>query len=273
MAWTTEQFTLTCERSGVEHLISIGLPVRHGALEHMPVIVCLDAPWTFGTVLDATRIMSMAGEAPEAVVVGVAFADPSMGDYLRQRARWFTPSCWEPPESSGVKGLTAQECGGAEVLLTFVRDQLLPWIDARYPVEGRWLVGHSFSGLFGLRTLFAAPELFDKWLLGSPSIWWDDRMVMALEQQYALDHEDLDADVFISVGEHEEASGFAMVSNAESLLDTLESRRYRSLKLHREVLPGDGHSNCIGSAISKGLRALMGVAQPADSSPDQRSTP
>ncbi len=122
MAWTTTTHSLVCERSGVEHTISIGLPVRHAALDTAPLIVCLDAPWTFGTVLDATRIMSMAGEAPEAIVVGVGFAEDSMGEYLRQRARWLTPTAAHPPPESGVKGVGADGCGGAEMVHGFLRD-------------------------------------------------------------------------------------------------------------------------------------------------------
>ena len=105
MPWPVDEFTMTCPDTGVEHLVSVALPVRHRSLERVPLLLCLDGPWTFGTVTDATRIMSMGGEAPEAAVVGLSFRDPSMGEYLRQRARWYTPTPWVPPEVTGVKGV------------------------------------------------------------------------------------------------------------------------------------------------------------------------
>ncbi len=257
MAWTTTTHSKVCDRSGTEHAISIGLPVRHSKMDEMPLIVCLDAPWTFGTVLDATRIMSMSGEAPEAMVVGVGFAEESMGEYLRHRARWFTPTPFQPPEGTGVKGLAAEECGRAEVLHRFVRDQLLPSIEADHPVSERWFMGHSFSGLFGLRAMLSEPTLFDKWLLASPSIWWDDKAILELEQQYADTNDDLDVALFVSGGELERESGFSIVDDAIGLVETLNGRGYPSLRATSVVLEGDGHSNCIGNAVSKGLRALL----------------
>lgn len=260
---------MVCERSGVEHLVSIGLPVRHRSLDEMPLLMCLDGPWVFGTTLDATRIMSMSGEAPEAAVVGLSFGGESMGEYLRQRARWFTPTPWVPPEVTGVKGLSAEECGKAEILRSFMTDQLLPAVEAEHlggaGVSERWLIGHSFSALFGLRTLLTAPTAFDKWLLASPSIWWDDRAVLEVESAYAEANDDLVAKVFTSYGgfedvqsvDEESGTTFNMGRNVEELVARLTSRNYPGLSLSHTVIEGDAHASVIGAAISKGLRALL----------------
>ncbi len=265
MTWPVEEFTLTDPMTGVEHLVSIALPVRHASLERMPLLLCLDGPWVFGTVRDATRIMSMGGEAPEAAVVGLSFTDTSMGEYLRQRARWYTPTPWVPPEVTGVKGIEAAECGRAVELLAFIRDHLLPRVEADHlggaTVSERWLIGHSFSGLFGLRALLTEPEAFDRWLLASPSIWWDDRAVLASETTWAQANDDLPARVFLCYGEDEGRENpdprFRMGANVEELAATLEARGYPGLDLTKRVLPGDGHSSSIGAAISHGLRALV----------------
>jgi predicted alpha/beta superfamily hydrolase len=265
MAWPVDEFTMTCPDTGVEHLVSVALPVRHASMERMPLLVCLDGPWVFGTVRDATRIMSMGGEAPEAAVVGLSFNDRSMGEYLRQRARWYSPTPWVPPEITGVKGVRAEECGRAAELLTFIRERLLPTVEADHlggvPVAERWLVGHSFSALFGLRALFDDPTAFDKWLLASPSIWWDDRAVLAGEVAWAEANDDLPAEVFLCYGEQEADPAadprFRMGANVEELVATLRDRGYPGLRLAHRVLPGDGHSSSIGAAVSHGLRALV----------------
>lgn len=267
MAWPTEEFTLTCPDTGVEHLVSISVPVRYDALEEVPLLLCLDGPWVYGTVRDATRIMSMGGEAPEAVVVGLSFTDRSMGEYLRQRARWYTPTPWVPPTITGVKGVEASECGRAAELLSFVQNHLLPTVEKDHlggrSVSERWLIGHSFSALFGLRALLTDPGAFDKWLLASPSIWWDDRAVLAHEEAWAAANDDLPARVFVCYGDQEretvpEIYPFAMADNVDELLVTLAGRRYPGLQLTSRVLPGDGHSSSIGAAVSHGLRALVG---------------
>lgn len=254
--WTQSDFTLTCAASGTVHAISVTTPFRYASMESAPVIVCLDGAWTAGTVRDATRIMSMSDEAPEAIVVSVSFTDEKMSDYLRSRARWFSPTQWVPPEITGVKGLKPEETGRALAYLAFLRDQLLPQIEADYRVAERWLVGHSFSGLFGLRVLLTEPALFDKYLLASPSVWWDSRAILDVEAASSIDH--VAAKVFLSAGEEEGNLGneFNMCGNVIELADTLQRRGYPGLELTHEILPAESHSSTIGAAISRGVRYL-----------------
>lgn len=202
----------------------------------------------------------MSGEAPEAIVVGLAFCEDRASEYFRERARWFTPTPWVPPEISGVKDVEASECGRALEHWRFIGEQLLPRLLTDYRVSERWFFGHSFAALFGLRRLFDEPTTFDKWLLASPSIWWDERSILSFEKAYAESHPDLQAKVIMTVGEQEAAmfdETFGMVRNAKSLTDTLNDRKYPNLGLINQVLPGEGHSSTIGASISFGLRMLM----------------
>ena len=258
MAWTSTDFTLTCDATGVEHHVSVTTPFRYDSMESAPLILCLDGAWTAGTVRDATRIMSMSGEAPEALVASLSFTDDTMSSYLRSRARWFCPTEWVPPEETGVKGIEASDAGKALVYLEFIRDQVLPHLHNDLRISETWLVGHSFSGLFGLRTLFAEPTLFDKYLLASPSIWWDDRVMLDIEADYASAHDDLAARVFLSAGEAEDMlEGFNMCGNMVEMATKLQGRGYPSLDLAHAILPTESHSSTIGAAVSRGIRHLF----------------
>ena len=256
--WTASHIELDCERTGTTHALSVSTPFRYGQVDETPLILCLDGAWVAGTVRDATRIMSMSGEAPEAVVAGLSFTDTSMGAYLRSRARWFCPTQWVPPEITGVKGVTADQTGHALTYLAFIRDQVLAHLRDQYRVSEVWLVGHSFSALFGLRSLFAEPGLFDKYLLASPSIWWHDRAIFDFEAEYAASHDDLAARVFMSTGEEEAGLGseFNMGDNMVDMANRLDARNYPSLSLDHLVLPAESHSSTIGAAVSRGIRSL-----------------
>ena len=256
MAWTSTHRTLTCAASGTEHALSVTTPFRYDSLDEAPLILCLDGAWTAGTVRDATRIMSMSGEAPEAIVAGLSFTDATMGDYLRSRVRWFCPTEWVPPEVTGVKDVTPEQTGKAAVYLDFIRGQVLPQLLDEYRVAETWLVGHSFSGLFGLRTLFTDPTLFDKYLVASPSIWWHDRVMLDIEADYGAAHHDLPARVFLTAGELEDQldSAFNMCGNVVEMATRLTDRNYPHLQLAHAILPTESHSSTIGAAISRGLR-------------------
>jgi predicted alpha/beta superfamily hydrolase len=259
MAWSETDFMLTCATSGVEHAVSVTTPFRYDALESAPLILCLDGAWTAGTVRDGTRIMSMSSEAPEAIVASLSFTDDTMSSYLQSRARWFCPTQWVPPEITGVKGVTAEDMGQAMTYLAFIRDQVMPRLEADFRVGERWLVGHSFSALFGLQTLFSEPNLFDKYLLASPSIWWHDRVMLDIEADYVADHDDLAAQVFLTAGEEEDAldDEFNMCGNVIEMATRLSERGYPSLQLSHALLPTESHSSTIGAAISRGLRHLQ----------------
>ena len=258
MAWTSTDFTLTCEASGVDHDVSVVTPSRYDSMEAAPLILCTDGAWTAGTVRDATRIMSMSGEAPEALVASLSFTDDTMSAYLRSRARWFCPTEWVPPEVTGVKGIQASDTGKALIYLAFIRDQVLPRLHNDVRISETWLVGHSFSGLFGLRALFAEPTLFDKYLLASPSIWWHDRVMLDLEADYAATHDDLAASVFLTAGEEEDLlEGFNMCGNVVDMAERLQGRGYPGLDVAHVILPAESHSSTIGAAVSGGIRHLF----------------
>lgn len=257
--WTVDTHRLTCDVTGLEHVVWVGRPARYERLDSdFPLILCLDGAWTFGTMLDACRIMSLSGEAPEAVVAGVAFDNEDMAEYLRDRARYFTPTPWVPPEFTGVRGVSAGETGRAADYLAFIEHQVLALLGDRYRVGERTLMGHSFSGLFALRTMLLRPELFERYLLASPSIWWDGRAILDVEDRVASERDDLAAAAFLSAGSHE-THGMPddMITNVAFCAERLAGRGYPSLRLGHTVLDGDDHSSSIGPAISKGLRSLF----------------
>lgn len=256
MSFTETNTRLVCQQTGTEHQLSIAKPFRYDALDSMPLLLCLDGAWIAGAVRDATRIMSMSGEAPEALVAGLSFTDASMSGYLRSRARWYCPTAWVPPAIVGVKDVTAADTGHASTYLAFIRDQVLPTIRAEHPISQVWLVGHSFSALFGLTALFDEPELFDRYLLASPSIWWHDAVMFDIEATYADTHDDLPATVFMTAGELEEMAPFSMVENVVKMYERLSARGYDRLAVEHAVLPGETHSSAIGAAVSLGIRRL-----------------
>ena len=135
---------------------------------------------------------------------------------------------------------------------------MLPQLRSDYRIDDLWLVGHSFSALFGVRSLFGEPGLFDKYLLASPSIWWHDRAILDIEADYAANHDDLSAQIFMTAGEDEAGLGteFNMIDNMTEMATRLLGRDYPSFSLEHQVLPAESHSSTIGAAVSHGLRNL-----------------
>jgi len=98
-----------------------------------------------------------------------------------------------------------REHGGADAFLTFIEEELKPWIEREFKIDGtrQAIIGHSLGGLFVLHTLFTKPGAFRTYVAGSPSIHWSRRIILDEERQFAsrLEHERMDVRVLLAVGE------------------------------------------------------------------------
>ena len=110
-------------------------------------------------------------------------------------------------------------------------------IDADYRTNpaDRGIIGHSYGGDFVLYALFHAPELFSRYMAGSPNF----SRVASLERAYAESHTALPVTVLLSVGERDDASSTEQALSG--FVDILASRAYEGLELTTLVFPGATH--------------------------------
>ena len=220
---------------------------------------------------------------PPALIVGIGYAG-GMREGMQKRNRDLTPTADTVfMKYMGMGGPS----GGADAFLRFIREELKPFIESNYPAdpEDATVVGVSFGGLFATYTLLEQPETFQRYVIGSPSLWWGDEVVFELEERYADRHQDLAASVFISAGGHEttehdeafmarmpeqmvapmleytKAAGKApqMVELIEPFVRTLSSRSYPSLDLTSHIFPGETHASVPPMVMSRGLRVVFGT--------------
>ena len=157
--------------------------------------------------------------------------------------------------------------GRAAAFLRTLRQELKPFINAHYrtlPGDSTYL-GASYGGLFGLYTLFHQPDTFQRYVIGSPAIHHDDRVILAHEAAYAARHTDLPARVFLGVGGREEQDdpliepAFRFVTNVERLVATLQGRNYPGLQLTSHVFEDETHVSVVPALYSRGLREVFAV--------------
>jgi predicted alpha/beta superfamily hydrolase len=68
----------------------------------------------------------------------------------------------------------APHVGGSAAFRRFIRDELIPVIDARYRTTAdRAIIGESLAGLFVVETFLREPALFDRYIALDPSLWWN----------------------------------------------------------------------------------------------------
>jgi predicted alpha/beta superfamily hydrolase len=115
----------------------------------------------FVHVVDTVRALAAYGNARPLIVVGVENTE---------RRRDMTG-----PTASAEDRKIAPRVGGSAAFRAFFRDELMPYVRARYRTTGESaIVGESLAGLFVLETFFLEPALFDAYVAISPSVWWND---------------------------------------------------------------------------------------------------
>ncbi len=236
------------------HHVSTWVPSRYdpdGDDAH-PLIVCFDAQWTFGTVVDTIRILGLGKALPHAIVVGVGWDTDDLRELVQVRARDLTVSEAEAPALTGVR-LPADQVGGAEAFAEWFMGELLPDLESRWRISERVFVGHSFSALFGLHLLFNRPGSFQRWLLASPSVWWDERVMFDRLAALEVDKPSGPAAVFMSSGELETDD----FSPHEEFAAAFRARQFPGIETEFRRFPGETHSSTVPVAISQGLRWLF----------------
>ena len=95
-------------------------------------------------------------------------------------------------DSKGRKIKEFRPSGGGDNFIAFIKKELFPYIEEKYPVSSeRILMGHSLGGLTVINILLHHSEMFSGYIASDPSMWWDDRMMLN-EAREVLSKEKLD---------------------------------------------------------------------------------
>ena len=202
---------------------------------------------------------------PQVIVVGIAYDIKSMVDWAAWRTRDFTPTVnagdeqyWEGVLRKMTGDTTLQvETGGAPRFLSFICDELIPFIESEYQVskEDRALGGYSYGGLFSLFAMFERPEVFQRYFAGSPSLLFSNRLLFELEKSFFENHKDLPARLFLSIGRYEDQNTIAGV---KEMADLLQSRNYPNLDVRTNIFEGEGHNTAYPGSIMRAFVNLYG---------------
>jgi predicted alpha/beta superfamily hydrolase len=242
------------------------------------VLYLLDGLLTFATTAQIahTTLAYAGGQLRPIAVVGVSPATDDLRRLSAQRARDMTPTRAASPY---LQVKTVYGTGGAGAMLDLIRDVIAPHVESAHPLDpaDRGLAGFSLGGLFTCWALARRPEGFRRFLAVSPSLWWDDHLLLDPDRTPLADH--AAGDVHLAVGELEDAphrswpvmraetlralSGLDMVADLAAFAGRLDGRR--GLAVRSEVVPGEQHATVWPAAVTRGLVHLYAV--PPDGHP------
>jgi predicted alpha/beta superfamily hydrolase len=241
----TEMRYLSSTHVDQAYTISVALPPGYADSDQTyPALYTTDAALLFGGITQFARLNAIGKTLAPLIVIGIGYPVYWTETEL-YRVRDYVPAGWRQDPHSG----------GAQRFLRFVCEELIPWVSSEYRVdpEDRCYVGDSLGGLFGLYVLLTRPGTFSRYLIVSPGIQQDDPEVFRCERDYAANHSDLRAQVFMGVGSLEEE---IRIANIHRLCQALEGRGYDGLRLTMDIFEGETHWSVIPYSICRGLRVV-----------------
>jgi len=246
----SEVSVLSSAVTGQRYRISVCLPPGYARSDQTyPTLYMLAAAGAGLCIMTGiSRLMNFGQEIPELIIVSVGYDTDVFENRLLCRRRDYTPTPMADKPGSG----------GADKFRRCLVEEIFPFIDANYRTHraDRAVAGLSHGGLFALYVLFHWPDLFSRYIVSSPSLWWDDRVIFRYEETYAKTHDALPARVFLSVGTCEPR--VKILEPARGLVRILSRRDYKALALTVAELEGESHYSGHAMAFAKGLKAVYG---------------
>ncbi|HKV72864.1 MAG TPA: alpha/beta hydrolase-fold protein [Gemmatimonadales bacterium] len=255
----TRQFDIRSKVNGRDYRLFVAVPPGYaeaGDTTRYRVLYVLDGNVLFPFTVEAHRLPRAGGwrDDPETIIVGIGYpVDQYYLEAADARNLDYTPTKLLLPDTLCGAYLRHPSGGGA-AFLRVVREEIIPFVDARYRTTAdRGIMGHSHGGTFALYALLAAPGLFRRYAALSPSLWWDRGVMFGYEASLARERKDLDASVFLSYGSAESP---CIMQPAQRMADSLRAHRYSGLDVQLQVFPDENHMTVLPSAIGQALRAL-----------------
>jgi len=237
---------------GENRILNIYLPEGYKKEDTLkyPVIYLLDG----GADEDFIHIVGLVqfntfewiNRFPKSIVVGIANVD---------RKRDFTYPTTIEEDKKKFQGM-----GKSEKFISFIEKELQPFIDKKYKTTAsRTIIGQSLGGLLATEILFKNPRLFNKYIIVSPSLWWDDALLLKQTPEVLNETFSQKTDIYIGVGKEGLGMGVnphVMEVDANLLAEKLKGTKNKFVTTYFDYLPEENHATIGHQAVFNAFKLL-----------------
>jgi predicted alpha/beta superfamily hydrolase len=235
-----------------KRILNIYLPEGYNPKDSTkyPVIYLLDgsADEDFIHVVGLVQFYNFewVNQLPKSIVVGIASVD---------RKRDFT----FPTVSEDLKK-RFPTTGHSDKFIAFIEKELQPYMDSHYKTSNdKTLIGQSLGGLLATEVLLKKPAIFNKYIIISPSLWWDNGSL--LDQSSAILEENYrqPTNIYIGVGKEgltPTEKPRVMEVDANILADKLKGTKSKNVQVHFDYLPLENHATIMHQAVMNAFKMI-----------------
>lgn len=235
-----------------KRILNIYLPEGYDANDSVkyPVIYLLDgsADEDFIHITGLVQFNSFewVNQVPKSIVVGIATVD-------RRRDFTFPTAIKKDQTKFPTSGHSAQ-------FISFIEKELQPFIEKRYKTNAsKTIIGQSLGGLLESEILLTKPALFNKYIIVSPSLWWNNGSLLSMDTAVFQNNFNQQTDIYIAVGKEGATPTDIprmMEEDARLLFEKISQMKIKNVKVHFEYLPRENHATILHQAVSNSFRVL-----------------
>ncbi|HEY0040579.1 MAG TPA: alpha/beta hydrolase-fold protein [Flavisolibacter sp.] len=232
---------------GEKRTLNIYLPEGYKANDTVkyPVIYLLDgsADEDFIHIVGLVQFNSFEwiNQVPKSIVVGIATVD-------RRRDFTFPTTIKRDKEAYPTTGHSNR-------FISFLEKEVQPFIQTKYKTNAsKTIIGQSLGGLLATEILHKNPTLFTKYIIVSPSLWWDNGSLL---KQAVSNFEN--TDIYIGVGKEgltPTEVPRVMEVDANVLADKIKRQKNNRVNVYFDYLPLENHATILHQAVSNAFRLL-----------------
>jgi predicted alpha/beta superfamily hydrolase len=229
--------------------LNIYLPVGYNSTdtERYPVIYLLDGGLDedFIHVVGLVQFNSFpwVNRVPRSIVVGITNTN-------RERDMTY-------PTTIKADKTKFPSTGGSEKFIAFIEKEVQPYINKTFRTNGsKTIIGESLGGLLATEILLTKPYMFDRYIIISPSLWWDNGSLLNTPVKLLPKRE---TGIYIGVGKEGLTPGaqpHVMEVDANLLHDKIKKLNNKHTHVFFDYLPEENHATVAHQAVLNAFRLL-----------------
>ena len=235
-----------------KRILNIYLPEGYDKNDTLkyPVIYLLDgsADEDFIHIVGLVQFNSFewVNQVSKSIVVGIATVD---------RRRDFT---FPTNISKDLKAYPT--CGNSNKFISFIEKELQPFIEKKYKTNtDKTIIGQSLGGLLATEILLNKPTLFNKYIIISPSLWWNNGSLLNQEIKLLQGDFNQKTDIYIGVGKEgltPTEIPRVMEVDANLLAEKIKNIPNKNLTIFFDYLPQENHATIMHQAVLNAFKVL-----------------
>lgn len=224
-----------------KRVLNVYLPVSYktNKKDNYPVIYLLDGSIDEDIIHVSGLVQygsfSWINSIPESIVVGIANVD-------RRKNFTFPTTVLKDKQEFPTSGESAK-------FIDFLKNEVKPLIAKNFRItESSTLIGQSLGGLLATEILLKQPEMFNNYVIVSPSLWWDNLSLLKIK----LPKTTAAIKTVIAVG----SEGDGMIKPAKRLNEKLSNDASNKFKSSYLFYDNKNHYDIMHEAIYDALKRI-----------------